>query len=497
MFVFDNSTETPTQNKNSFTIAIAGGGAGGVGAALELANAGFHVDLYEKNSELLFATSNKTPGRAGHGYHYIHKKTAELYLRATIEVVKRYQGCLIGDGYPESHYLRHGLYCIMKQKADLREDQSELSSIYSKEQILENYEAIKDYYRFLVQHDTSNKVFGEPDDFHKILSSSEMQKYRDTINLEIVDAIVDTREELLNWPKLRQVLIDEIKHHPNISVHLNSTINHPVQRYGKIGFEFTVNNQPKSADFFVNATWEGIERLNQKIHLHMEPGSRTNRLKTIITVKVPDEVREHPSVFFCMGPHAMISNMGDGTFMTTYAQVTNVSLFTGLFLSEKAQKCLDGVADITEELDMANQILDGVAEYFPKIQNARIVKKGYGIIKTRGTVDLFDPNSEVNKREEIGVEEELIGWIDNACMKLLHFLLNGREVLDIIEKSIKARDIIGFLCRNLTYTYCDNSSEERFRATEAIVPEIAILQNILSMTLQRYSTASKNPKRIH
>ena len=99
--------------------------------------------IYMKKSELLSATSNKTPGRAGHGYHYIHKRRLNYILSATIEVVKRYQGCLIGDGHPETHYLRHGLYCIMKQKSDLREDQAEFSSIYSKEQILENYEAIK------------------------------------------------------------------------------------------------------------------------------------------------------------------------------------------------------------------------------------------------------------------------------------------------------------------------------------------------------------------
>ena len=52
--------------------------------------------------------------------------------------------------------------------------------------------------------DPSNKVFGEPDDFHRILSATEMEQYRETINLDIVDAIIDTREELLNWPKLRK-----------------------------------------------------------------------------------------------------------------------------------------------------------------------------------------------------------------------------------------------------------------------------------------------------
>lgn len=497
MFSFGKASSTShnlhsaISEKSRVTIAIAGGGAGGVGAALELANAGYSVYLYEKKSELLSATSNKTPGRAGHGYHYIHKKTAELYLSATIEVVKRYQGCLIGDGHPETHYLRHGLYCIMKQKSDLREDQAEFSSIYSKEQILENYEAIKEYYRFLVTQDPSNKVFGEPDDFHRILSATEMEQYRETINLDIVDAIIDTREELLNWPKLRKILIDEINSHPNIRAHVNATIDHPRQQHNRVGFEFMVNGRLTQSDFFINATWEGIENLNQKIYIHMQPESRTNRLKTIIKAKLPVETQHHPSVFFCMGPHAMISNMGDGTVMSTYAQVTNVSLSTELFISEKAQQCLDGVANIEEEISMANQIIDGVSHYFPKMRNARIINKGYGIIKTRGTVDLFDPKSEVNKREELGVEEQLIGWIDNACMKLLHFLLNGKEILDLIEKSIKAKNIIEHLSECSFFGICFHNDQQIYASAEPVVlVKISILKNVLLMTLQRYSSTS-------
>ena len=35
---------------------------------------------------------------------------------------------------------------------------------------------------------------------------------------------------------------------------------------------------------------------------------------------------------------------------------------------KKAQQCLDGVANIEEEISMANQIIDGVSHYFPKMK---------------------------------------------------------------------------------------------------------------------------------
>ncbi len=479
------------ETNNSLRVAVAGGGAGGVGAALELAKAGYLVDVYEKRSALLSATSNKTPGRAGHGYHYVHKKTAELYLKATIEVVKRYPDCLLGSGYPETNYLRHGLYCIMKQKEDLHDDQAQFASIYPKEQILQTYSAIKECYRSLVAEDVSNQVFGDPDNFYHVLSSLEMEKYRETINLDIVDTIVDTREELLNWPKLRSTLIAEVKSHPNIRIHYNSTIDSPQQRKDRIGFNFTVNGRLCEADIFINATWEGIEKLNQKIFIHMEPDSRTNRLKTIIKARLPARLKEHPSVFFCMGPHAMISNMGDGTVMSTYAQVTNVSLSTGLFISEEAQQCLNGVGDVEEEIQIANQIIDGVSQYFPPMREARLLNKGYGIIKTRGTVDLFDPNSEVNKREEIGVEEQLVGWIDNACMKLLHFILNGREVLDLVRKTEYAQKTICAISTNVISDFCKIEPAELsdVDGSDSIIIKMNLLKNMLSIILQRYTNS--------
>lgn len=492
MFDFKNtlasSDQVSTKTEHSTRIAVAGGGIAGVGAALELARAGYHVDLYEKNSALLSATSNKTPGRAGHGYHYVHQKTAELYLKATIEVVKRYPDCMLGSGYPETHYLRHGLYCIMKQKEDLPEKQAQFASIYPKELILQTYSAIKECYRSLVAEDLSNKVFGDPDNFHHVLSSLDMEKYRETINLDIVDTIVDTREELLNWPKLRLTLISEVESQPNIRIHLNCAIDSPRQRKDSIGFNFIVNGKLCESDIFINATWEGIEKLNQKIFIHMEPESRTNRLKTIIRAELPPKLKDHPSVFFCMGPHAMVSNMGDGTVMSTYAQVTNVSVSTGLFVSEKVQQCLNGLGNLEEEFKMANQIIDGVSQYFPSMREARIIAKGYGVIKTRGTVDLFDPNSEVNKREEVGVEEQLIGWIDNACMKLLHFILNGREILDLVKKTECAQKIISSISIKVASALQEKFAQPSRAENNSLVSvKINVLKNVLFMVLQRYT----------
>ncbi len=484
----NNSLRERTSFNDEFKVAVLGGGAGGVGTALELAKAGYHVDLYEKKSELLAATSNQTPGRAGQGYHYVDKETAKLYLKSTIEVAKHYPDCLLGVGDdPEASYLRHGLYCIMKQAEDLEEADKAHASIFSKERVLETYDAIKEYYRTLVAEDPSNKIFGEPDDFYRVLTPEEMQQYSETINLSLVDIVVDTREQLLNWPKLRQELISEVSKNPYITVHLNSTVDNPKIKDSGIGFTFTASGVPREANVLINATWENIEALNQKLDIVTPRGFYTYRLKIIVTMELPPDQQKHPSVFCAMGPHTMTSNMGNGTIMCTYSPVTNVSSWTTAEVPKEYRRFLENNVKLQEEMEKATEIREGASKYLPFILAALIIKTGYGIIKTIGGVDVFDPDSKVHTRRELGVEEKRIGVINNSCLKLLHFKMNGKEVLELVKKTESAQWRMKAWPHKILqeqYSFKETSTEETSAEETSKAPKIRLsLQFLLSSAL--------------
>ena len=104
----------------------------------------------------------------GHGFHYTNIKTALAYLHASIKVQKKYPGFLIGDNLNFSAPIRHGRYIITKD------------SNVPKEEILRTYDAIKAEYLRLVIDNTANKVFGPPENFYRILPSSE---YENDINM--------------------------------------------------------------------------------------------------------------------------------------------------------------------------------------------------------------------------------------------------------------------------------------------------------------------------
>lgn len=84
----------------------------------------------------MLGTSNRTPGRAGLGFHYIHLETGLLYLNATLKVIKAYPGCMRGSGQGDDHFMRHGLYFIMKDKNSLPPEKEQFASIFSKDDIL-------------------------------------------------------------------------------------------------------------------------------------------------------------------------------------------------------------------------------------------------------------------------------------------------------------------------------------------------------------------------
>ena len=97
--------------KGDKTVAVIGGGAGGCGSSLALAERGWKVHLFEKNT-IFSGTSGITCGRLGLGFHYIDLETSLKLMRATIRLVKTYPGHFVGENFPSSHPIRRGRYFI-------------------------------------------------------------------------------------------------------------------------------------------------------------------------------------------------------------------------------------------------------------------------------------------------------------------------------------------------------------------------------------------------
>ena len=418
-------------------IIVIGAGAAGFSAALELAERGYLVHLIEKDT-LGSGSSGRNPGRMGHGFHYVDIETAKMYLRASIQVQRKYPGFLIGQDLPLKHPLRRGRYFITS------------NSDHSQKNILATYEQIKCEYQRLIAEDPDNEVFGPPENFFRIL---EPHEYAADVNTSIVTIGVETSEHLFHWQSFVDSIRQKILAHSHITLHEHTEVieitrgaaNKPrfVLRTRKAGEDDI--QEIFQTDYLVNSTWQNIEHLNHQIGLHMAPQSRTNRLKTLLVVELPESLRNCNSMFFCMGQHCMMSNMGDGRAMMTFAKVTNMEASDGLTMSNKAWRLLNNGASDLEKSSIAKQILNGVSNYIPEIKNAVILDVKFGVVQTKGKLtlaDLNDPNSPAHQRNYYGVREEQIGLISNPCIKLFYFVTNAELVADLLEDQIKATAVI-------------------------------------------------------
>ena len=430
-------------------ILIIGGGVGGCGVALEYTKDskqeknpnvsndqefGDNLDLNLKKNEheimlvdageLLRGTSNNTPGRAGLGFHYKHLPTAKMYLRATLNLVLDNQAEMVGGRADHTNPLKRGRYFITK-------DSQEKPEI-----LLPLYEELRsEYAKYIKERPEITKIFGEAKDFFRVL---EPEEYANDVNMDKIALGIETAEQLLDWPKFRSVLRNRVLK-SNVQVLEQCRIVDIAYHKNGDGFvALTSDGQEIHATVIVNATWQNIESINRKLSFIMPEGYRTNRLKGLARVELPESLRQKSSMFFCMGPHCMFSNMGNGIGMMTYAPETNIENSTSIEPTERSKKYLSGKMPINEKMELGRKIIEGVKNYIPAMENAQLLDVQTGIVKTLGEVDIFSHNSKVHERDYSGVEEQQICFISNACMKLLYVFENGGIVSGLLERHLKA-----------------------------------------------------------
>lgn len=350
----------------------------------------------------------------GLGFHYVHPSSAITYLRQTINFVRRfYDSCphlMVGQEFSKDHPLRNGRYYIVK------------NSLFPATQIIETYEKLLEEYTELVRRDRKNKLFGEPDKFYRILNPGE---YRDDVNLKNVEMGIETREHLLDWPRFKKFLLDEIATRKNIKVFTESRVQEINYLYRgacyEIHIESLVSIYKWQAEFVVNATWEWVDYFNTRVgHYRLPEEIRTNRAKTLVKIKLPDELKEKNSMFFCMGPHCMFSNIGGGYGLITYAPETNLQNSTDLIPAKNYLDIINGHMSNKKQLKIAKNIVLGVSDYIPAMVNAEIIEVRFGTVQVEGKADIFDRSSRMHERDYMGIKYLEDGFVSLSCMKLLY-----------------------------------------------------------------------------
>ena len=438
---------------NKIKITIAGAGVAGIFSALEIMRElrDAQIKIIEKKQKILSGTSANTPGRMGLGYHYKDFETAVNYMKNTIIFMKKYRDCFIEDeGKPN---LVNGRYFVLKD------------SIIDPQDLISTYDKLSLEFEKLWMADPEiQKLFPQTCHLHRIIPPAEYSQYVDP---KIVHLAIETREKLLDWDKFEKKVLSELDHYIKsgnveiltsvevVGVSYNEDSSFQIELETKTA-EGKIRNF-QNADFFINSTWHNIESLNKKFNItNLEPW--TSRMKLLAEVKLPESLSNAHSMFFCLGPFAMFSNMGlkkDKDYSVgriTFAKVTNHSHYPSTEMPDFYHRFLDGELndkDLEYLDEKGRQIIKGVAKYIPQMADAELIKVFSGIIKSVGDVDIFNPNSKFHERREFGTNEELLGFYVNASIKLFYCVHNAKKISEMFKKSIVSIIIIDHLLKNI------------------------------------------------
>lgn len=360
-------------------ICIIGAGIGGSCAALKLAAAGRTVVLIDKAKAPMSRTSAMNPGRSALGFHYTDLATGYQMIEGS-----NHFDCMFCDMRIEDPGAR---YFVVKD------------SQVSAEEYLHICQLLQAKY---------------PDLYYRVLHE---QEYEDEVDKNQIVLGIQTKEQLINIPKLVATINHQLKEAKNITI----LTDHEVVDAKKEGEQFELffkNNPSVKADRVINAAWEYRHKIDSFLG-HKPSFDFTNRLKVLAKVQLPDNMVDTHSMMFVRGPFAMMANSRDGTAFCTYAPVTNYSQTAEIAPPEHWEQMITSDQMTEEKKVLGNKIVEGVSGYIPNICHATLLEVRAGVIYSEGDADPFDPQSAMHARDKSGISELMPGWFSLDTGKLI------------------------------------------------------------------------------
>lgn len=203
---------------------------------------------------------------------------------------------------------------------------------------------LKKRYAELIAQDTKNKVFGELEDFIKILNEKdypEVAKEIDINPLKIstdskhqkapakVVLAVETAESQIDIKKLKASLKQALESNKNVTILKNIEVVRSAYAKDKLGYVLTLKHkngevQELQAPVVVNSAWQNIEKIEKQMGYCAPNPSLVIRIKVSLVIQLPDELRNTNTAIFSVGPYISLTNQGDGTAILTAEEFTNV-----------------------------------------------------------------------------------------------------------------------------------------------------------------------------
>ena len=375
-------------------VGVLGGGLQGCCVAIVLANRGVNVTIFDKNDALLTRAAVANEGKIHLGYMYAGDPT--LSTAKTMIA-----GALSFASFLERHLCRPArsfstsvpaIYVVHRE------------SQHSVEEVSAYLQAVHSLINVAAKG-KNGAYFGK--DLRAPLRTLSPAEKEAEFNPRAALAAVATPEVAINPTTLAVAFRKCIHEHPKIEVRCNCTVISAKKEDNSLCVvtEGPDRTSQSRFDHVVNALWDGRFALNETL------GYRTNRpwlhrLKYGVSFRLPPVSRRPPSATFVSGPFGEVVTYSDGIVYLTWYPECLQAISTDVtppnwatyppepLRSRIVTRTLRALSDIVPSLGDLN------AASLPEV-----IVKG-GAIVAWGKTDIYDAQSELHRRFEIGVTSE-------------------------------------------------------------------------------------------
>jgi glycine/D-amino acid oxidase-like deaminating enzyme len=372
-------------------VGVLGGGLQGCCVALALAERAVKVTLFDKNDALLSRAAVANEGKIHLGYMYAGDptfSTAKTMMAGALAFAPFLERFLGQAAQPFSVSVP-ATYVVHR---DSQRSSEAVCAYLNTVHALINEAA----------EGRNQAYFGK--DLCAALRPWSTAEKEAEFDPTIALAAFSTPEIAINPVALARTLRECIAAHPLIEVHCGTTIvGAEAERDGiRVLGEGRDGPSRDRFDHVVNALWDGRLGLNEALGFRANR-SWLHRLKYGVSFRLPSDVKPPPTTTFVLGPFGEVVTYGDGLiYLTWYPE------------------CLQGISTDVTPPDWAtypseplrSRILTGtlraLSAIMPSLRNLdeeslpEACVKG-GLIVAWGKTDIYDPESELHCRSEIGV----------------------------------------------------------------------------------------------
>jgi glycine/D-amino acid oxidase-like deaminating enzyme len=366
-------------------VAVIGAGIQGTCVAMELADRGVSVDLFESNPSLMDEASRQNEGKIHLGFVYANDpslRTAELMYRGARQfapLMRRWLGTEF-DQIPVSTSFNYAVH---------------RDSLLSADQLHDVYRRISSR----MGEEPTGSYFGIEDPGTVIKLEDSDHDYGPA-----VDTVFHTREVAVNPGPVADLITKRVLDNDGIQILTGATVT-AVDPGLRLIHVSTSGGAPGSRgpyDHIVNCTWGGRPAIDATAGLVLDR-TWTFRMKYFLLATPRFDQRSLPSTTVVLGGFGDVVDYGDGDFYLSWYPSGRLGWSTDLTPPRWPSR-----PDPVEATEIARKTLENLELVVPGISEAitrspTAVEVRGGVIYSLGNSDVDDPASEFHKRSEVGL----------------------------------------------------------------------------------------------